>query len=517
MIDTKPKGKVAIFYTDGSAKPTNPGPTGSGVHGFVFSETSEKPTIITNHFLTYINKLDGNQQPPKATITTQGYKPCDKDGNVVGRFPWVKPDFFLDVVGSFELYETNNVGELQAMFYAMQAALEVEGLEQLHLLMDSQYALDTISVNAERWRQNNWMTSQGKLAANISYIKRILELRDRLHLKNVQITYVKVAAHTDDIGNNSADYLARVGSSWSEMVDVRVDFRWSVGRKYWDNEIERHPMLHASRFIYNRKHEMNSNDTVYMVEPAGTDLTIGKRDHEGYAIVRLAKPCSAYSALLRAQKSYNQFQDWPMKLETSRLYNKFVQKWLLNYGAGCLAPDRRTGVGLYFLDEGVVAKEHNPPALIYRATEVFENLTERLEDYVQKTYEEGDKSFTSDDYHGIQTLDITEDFYETVEKKVGKDVVQKKLLRKEIVVGYQQHFIDIELTLKEGVIKRKLPITLGMDLPPRNSLKKLEDEDPAVILITWRTAPNAFRYACIVEATSGIGIWSNYYCDRFFV
>lgn len=530
--EISPKGKTAVFYPDGGARPTNPGWAGTGVHGYVYTEPSKKPEIISNRFLEYTNPREGINIVPKALVTERGYEVCDKNGIAYKASPSVKPDFFVDVVVSFAQAQTNNYAELMGFFYAFQLAKEVEGLEKVYILPDSQYALDCVSTYGDGWRRNGWKTKQDQPVKNAELIEDILRSRDELLTKGVKVEYIKVKGHSDNMGNCGADYLATIGVNRSIRNDVRVDVQWAIGRKYWDFEVERHPMLHGSRFIYNRKVELNTVGEVFMVEPADTDLKIGKRDHEGYMVVRLNEQCPSYGALLEAQSRYSQHENWPMNLKTDRLYNKFVQKYMSAFGSDCLTPNNR-GNDLFFLDGGNVVIEHNPPALIYRTVNAFEILSERLDEYIEKIkqshlldFPEGHPvvpgtNVTGDFYitvgnHDLAGVDITEDFYDTVEKKVGKETILKKEIKKEIVVGYHKHFIDLALIADGTEFKRKVPITLGMDLPTRDSLKKLESEDPRITLVVWRTAPTSFQYACIVESVSGIGIWSNYFCSRFF-
>lgn len=517
MNDVKPKGEIAFFYTDGGARPLNPGFAGTGIHGYVITSPVEKPMVLADHFHAFKNTKteSGNVAVPKFTITDRGYTPCDKDGVVRNGAKWVKPDFFVDAVISFELLQTNNFAELYGIYQSFKIALEVEGLKQLYILADSQYAINCVFAFGDNWRSNGWVTKAGEVPANCELVKLALEARDALKATGVKISVIKVKGHSDDVGNNSADYLATIGCHASTYGEYKHDIRWSIGRRYWDGEVDRHPMLHGRRFIYNRKVADVDTKEIFMVEPGNTDLTIGKRDHEGYAVIRLNTPCEAYSNLLKAQARYNQDENWPMVVKTDRLYSKFVQKNLGAYGPNCLVPNQR-GAGLFFLDGGAVSNEHNPPLLIYRTLEAFTALTERLEEYLVNTglYDQLD---FPEDYHGITGIDLTDHFYDTVEKKVGKDVILKKVLRSEIEVGYTKHIINVDLTVNGNTVQRTLPLTLGMDMPPRNSLKKLETEDPRITLITWRAAPGSFQYACVVECISGVGIWSNFYCDRFFV
>lgn len=520
MIEVKPKGKIAIIYTDGGARPSNPGPAGTGVHGYVFSEVATKPEIIANHFRKPSDKDPANFVA-KATITNQGYMECDKEGKTASRYDHIKPAFYLDIAVSYPEWKTNNFAELAGFLYAFQAAKEIEGLQELIIRPDSQYALDCISAYGDGWRNNGWKTKNGDPVKNPEIIEEILKLRDEIRRSGIKIDYSKVKGHSDDVGNSYADYLSNVGAYRSMNGEYMVDVRWSIGnKKYWEMDVDRHPMLHGRRFIYNRVVSLNDPKEIFQVEPGGIDLTIGKRDHEGYSIVRLKEPCKSFESVLKAQARYNQGENWPMVLKTDVLFGKFTQKFLEPYGHNALVPNQR-GQGLYFLDGDGVAVEHNPPALVYRTVEAFGILGERLEEYLDCYEKNIDKLFNglefAEGYHDLSAIDITDDFFDTVEKKSGKGFVHSKVLKPMIEVGYQKHFVDLVLTVDGKVSNQKVPLTLGMDLPPRNALKKLETEDPRITLITWREAPGSFQYACVVECVSGVGIWSNYYCDRFFV
>ena len=60
-------------------------------------------------------------------------------------------------------------------------------------------------------------------------------------------------------------------------------------------------------------------------------------------------------------------------------------------------------------------------------------------------------------------------------------------------------------------------MALGMDVPDRNALKRLEDHKPQVFLVTWKASPDVLQYAFVIDCVTGTGIWSNYFCDRIFV
>jgi hypothetical protein len=91
------------------------------------------------------------------------------------------------------------------------------------------------------------------------------------------------------------------------------------------------------------------------------------------------------------------------------------------------------------------------------------------------------------------------------------------VLKPEFGVGAKSLSVTITLSIN-GVDKEiTVPLVLGLDIPPRNSLKHIEDLNPKINLITWQDSENSVRYASIVEIDSGIGIWSNYFADRLLL
>jgi hypothetical protein len=50
---------------------------------------------------------------------------------------------------------------------------------------------------------------------------------------------------------------------------------------------------------------------------------------------------------------------------------------------------------------------------------------------------------------------------------------------------------------------------MGIDLLDRNSLRKLEELNPKVTVVTWKTGDNVFQYATVIEAGDDIGIWAS--------
>ena len=512
----------AVVYADGGASP-NPGSAGYGIHGYFFQSKEDpsfvapkKPVVFANHFMEFFNK-DGLKLDYVA-LTSQGYKAyvqaeADKLKDVS-----ITPEIYVDYCFSFFEPNTNNVSELTAALQTFQLILEACGasdnkVKALHLILDSQYVLDTLTKYGDAYRRNGWMKADGSEPKNKELIQQLLDKRDELQSKGVKINYKWCKGHQGDMGNGMADYQATVGVRRARVLDNDTQVIWSPARKYWDSETERHPFMHARRSYFNRVKEHNTPGQYYLIEPASEDLMIGKRDHEGYAVVKLKDPCQYMEAVIEAQGSFGQHENRVILGRMDRIYNKFIQKFVRLHGKHCFSPsDNKRSVN--FLDMTPVAVEHNPPALIYRVIEAFSNLDERLEEFIRIT---GTTQDAEPQVDGITIHDVTSEFFVEEEKKVGKETIVKSVLKPEFVVGYKNHILEMEEELDGKAIKFKAALAFGMDLPSRNCLKNLEEDKPKIYLITWRTSPQTLQYACVVDCLSGVGIWSNFFCDRVFL
>jgi hypothetical protein len=166
------------------------------------------------------------------------------------------------------------------------------------------------------------------------------------------------------------------------------------------------------------------------------------------------------------------------------------------------------------VDNLSVTVELNPTNLSMRAIETFNFLEEALNKF--KAYETIGYD-TLDNNNGFQAHDVTDKFYDIEVKTVKKESVSKYVLKPEYTSALKNTVISVDAKYKESVDKVNVTVLLGLDLPPRNNLKKLEDQQPRIYLITWRDSEKTLRYAFIIECVTGIGIWSNYFADRIFL
>jgi hypothetical protein len=149
--------------------------------------------------------------------------------------------------------------------------------------------------------------------------------------------------------------------------------------------------------------------------------------------------------------------------------------------------------------EGIeLGHEIRPTRLAYNAVQVLDSLEGLLNDYLSP--KEGSR---------VRFTEITDLLYERNE--TAKKVTVK--LKADIPVGLK--YLDTEVVYSSaGENKsKKVRLTLGQDLPDRNTLGALADEGIKVLVATWPESPQAFRFATIIESGEDIGIWAGPYAN----
>ena len=97
---------------------------------------------------------------------------------------------------------TNNLGELTAILRLLQATAQAG--EELHILADSQYAINVVSKWRLGWKKRGWTKADKKPIKNLELIQEI----DRA-MKGRRVTFEWVKGHAGHRMNERADDLAR--------------------------------------------------------------------------------------------------------------------------------------------------------------------------------------------------------------------------------------------------------------------------------------------------------------------
>jgi ribonuclease HI len=496
----KPSESIAIqgmmIYADGSAAPTNPGPSGWGIHGYLYHETKPK-------------KGSGNSS---WNLTPTGYI-AKNDPTQKGSFGDITPIHYVDGYGALPGIGTNNLGELAGAIAAMQHAQNYQ-IAQLQIRTDSEYVRKNANERLERWEKNGWITSSGMPPANLEHWQTFLKIRRELTNKGVDVKFDWVKGHSSHIGNDLADKLANIGSLTASQGEVRAEINTKVADGYWNYDNEKHPFISLPRCYFNTMPGYQVRGEYYLGNHGKEDDMLGKRMADGcYAVVRLKKAEEAIETVRNYSSQLAEGLDTIVMIRLDQLYSANTHEEVLSYGRLAMPRAKSYKLDLNCLDidpsirnERKPLTRHMEPArLAMRAVEWLSDLIERLDHYQKRDANAFDFVCT----------DLTPILYETKEKPNGKkgDIVLTTELREQFGVGFAKLEVQANYQVEGGVAQVPVTLVLGMDLLHRNSLKRLEKMAPKVTLITWLESPRAFRYATVIEVGEDIGIWASVYSN----
>lgn len=102
---------------------------------------------------------------------------------------------------------TNNMGELTAVLDLLQQTAHLD--EDLEILCDSKYAIDTITKWMAGWKKKGWKKSDGKPVANLEIVQALdVAMRER----RGKVTFTWVKGHAGHHLNEEADRVANSAS-----------------------------------------------------------------------------------------------------------------------------------------------------------------------------------------------------------------------------------------------------------------------------------------------------------------
>ena len=160
------------------------------------------------------------------------------------------------------------------------------------------------------------------------------------------------------------------------------------------------------------------------------------------------------------------------------------------------------GLGLYGPDKQPVTTVFRPSGMEMRGYMIMGALCDILNAYMENK-------------DGYVITDITDQIYttEVVRGKKGSPDKTKYQLRPEFIVGLASITVPVKCPFMGTVTDNQLILTLGLDLPDRNNLKKIEALMPKVSVISWAVSEYSYKFATVIDAGEDIGIWCGYYSN----
>jgi len=493
-----------VLYPDGGAKP-NPGPAGYGVHGYLYSVEEPKKGLGLGSIIATRSGYREKSRPLSVEEIDKGFS--DKPVNILK---------YVDLYSAHPVEATNNLVELLGATRALELALEMVVSEVL-LLCDSKYVVRGSNEWHHRWVQNGWKTVNGEDVANRVEWQRFLAIKDELTVRGITVKLEWTQGHVESIesvGNNKADKLATVGRIRAkEAVAKGTSFNESTLSDpdgYWRTRVERHPLISLRRMYFTTQKE-NLQEGVYLIGNHGADdQTLGTRTADGaYGVVTLRTP-DATLERIRENLTYPEgATERVAALHLDTLYNQdFYSDWLSH---DMFAIDRyipgtahtRTLSGL------PLSNEFDPPMLSWRTMDALSELYHDLAAVSASGF-----ASTS----GYKVNEVTDTFYELKETKKNKkgESVFEKQLKPQFNVGFASLNLEIDYDNEQttkGNGRRPITLTLGVDMPERNTMKNIQDRNPRVYVVAKSVSKESFRYFTIIATDCGVGIYAGIYSN----
>ena len=495
-----------VLYTDGGTRPTN-GFGGAGIHAYTWdAAVAYRGVGLTNHVITPIGYENRNEAP---TVFSQELKARPDLNSIgvtefMGRFKQcrVTPVGFFDTAIPLPFGTTNNVAELTATVSGLRGAIAYHtgnrALDVIYIRSDSKYVIESVMDNMETWAINGFTTGSGEPVKNIELVLQLLELVRQINDLGIYLGKRHVAGHSGDLGNESSDRLATSAIFMSKASIMSVHETTSSADSYWKSANEyRHPLL-THRFMYFDNTDSNTERGVYYVGNQGREIDlVGKRESDGaYGVVRFKdNNVPVLESIIDAQQALPNTGHAMVMADLDTVYGEHYR--FLNTMGGLYlrkANDHRND--LITQNKVLITREYNPAMLAHR---VYDNVF-RLESILN--------SYLTDQ-ENMQVTDITSVFFEST-TTTKKDITTIKYnVKEDIIVGMT--FIDVVAKYigeDNNVIEEVTRLTMGIDLPVRNALRKLADFNPKISLVTWRIGVDFHNYAVVIECDDAVSIFA---------
>lgn len=501
-----------VLYVDGGTSGCNPGPCGSGMHGYIYDfNPTNKSNKIPQNIATQDGYLDSKQTVKK--ITTEDTKTIiDSDKpyevNVIEYLDWYR---------SINEYSTNNVAELNAMMMGLKTVLDKNPLYAV-INSDSNYTIAGLNTYLNKWKANNWQTTNGKEVSNKSLWLELDELIQQIKNKKIQYKLKWVKGHVGDLGNTIADELATMGANESSAKSKGFDISEQniISNKdidiYWKEKAEPHPFLTATKRVYWNPHYNPKNGTYYLgnLGDKQENIHLGKNVSDcGYCVVRLNDVDPVIEKMKDFQEkalvNFNFGLDCIVAGSLDIITLKKSYNDILKYGyAAFNVPYEKPD--LYSLKHQVISEIMIPPYLSMRSLDALSRLNEKLTSFIN-----GD--FISNNKLKAEVTEVTDYFYDykySENKKTKEKHKIKTTLKSTIGVGVTDITIPVGFKINnDQIITKNLKLTFGIDLPKRNILKNVEKLEPKIFVTTEQLSGDLFQYETIIVLNTGeAGIWA---------
>ena len=496
MTDTK--SLHVVLYTDGSARP-NPGFIGSAAHGYVldtllYSDEPAKTNPVHTHY-GYVNFNDYVSFSDKRKEKGNEHRHS-------------KPIYFIDYIRPNDKISTNNNAEALAFYHGLRVMMESDigdRIKSFVIFTDSEYVKKGVSDYLPGMVRRNWINEDGSPVPNAETWKNIHAMLKLLKEKEVSYNIYWLRGHNNDYGNSQADMLCAIAGNLSSSSLHEEQFDLVEPKKYRKYQIEKHPFMNFKRLYFSPNNECNTRGQYFLSDPGVGDMYIGNRSPlTGFAVVHLEEPDEIIETIKSKHIDVAGDSSIIAMLNTEKAFDKDTAYFINRFGKNALFKNSKN-LNIEFADKQPISSELVPSRLSPRAVDALNTLEELLVSVTKN-------DCVSDTFHDVQLHNITDKLYDLDDKF-------KKTLKKEYIVGFKNMYASVMRKDSDSKkdIELSIPLIMGLDMPSRNHMKRLEVFNPDVFVVTWSSSSHCVRYCVYIRCSNAVGVWSNFFSDRVFI
>lgn len=470
----------AIIYTDGGCKPSR-GIGGWGIHGYIFKDTPAKQGTGGCKSLPglegYISNTSGI---PNITVIN-----------------------YIDGFGSLIPESTNNRAEITAVIKALEFVLS-NSIKDVKIILDSQYTLQGMTEWLPNWVANNFIKSDSTEVLNSDLWKELDKLLNQFKEQQITLSFKKIKGHSGDLGNDLADLNATRGVVAGNNNLSIESLVTKDSKGYWKGSIEKNRLFSLNSWYFGTQGDIDNKTedgryVYYTGDLREDDDFLGKKISKAiFSILYLKYPEPVLDILRKAvsRMGMDQYQGLSIGY-LDQIFKPDIYKEILDTGEALLIKDyARQRISTS--SSTLLSKEIRPARRAYHAVDTLMTLEDILKSFINTS-----------SISRIRKTEITSELY-VLDQKDKKG----NLKLSESITSEVKHLdVDVGYVIGEKDKSTKIRLSIGLDIPDRNTLVALAGKETKIYVVTWPESARAFRFATIIEKEEDIGIWAGIYSN----
>lgn len=484
-----------------------PGAVGIGTHGYLVTPTPAKKGYGLKNMIP----------SPHGYVKGEKGDLCVVDQVFDGILGKVVPEGYQGAIPGFVW----GVNELLTFANDVGTKSVWIGLPRIQLVATLQSGLAKLVANG-------YTDKGGNPIPYADILKEYVRLFDHLTAKGVTITFGSTLE--TDMGtmaaNNSAELaLLKVNGAESNS------FSLVKAEGYWNHDHKRHPLLGHPRLIFHSKQTMDgppeylytmdyekSNDV--KKDPTKLEIEVGQNlAHARYAVVKPHVLDQLIVDVAKAHCGYHATKHSNLAvMYLSAVFSKQGNSLLTRFGSGVLA--NKTQLTELIDGKGLMYTHDMPiPRKSLRSVQVYAQMEDALKQFESAYYDQL-SDLLSFGHIGFEctlgevtATDITEFFCTESEDAKERTVYKpnKLIEQPNITLTVPGRLIE-----DDAVLEIPIKLTVGYDMPARNTIAALLGEGFKAFLLVYRDTEVTVRHLTVISSDKGVGIWTTPFAARTF-